>query len=67
MNHREYLASIGAKGGAKSKRKLTKKQAREMAARRWERVKAAQAGAPGKHGSAKAHERANTKRTGAGN
>jgi hypothetical protein len=31
----KYLAEIGAKGGKKSKRKLTKKQARAMAERRW--------------------------------
>ena len=36
---RKYLAEIGAKGGAKSKRKLTKKDARQMAARRWKRKK----------------------------
>ncbi len=31
----EYLAKIGAKGGKKSKRRLTKKQAKEMAKKRW--------------------------------
>lgn len=36
----KYLASIGAKGGKKSKRKLTKKQASQMATKRWQRVKA---------------------------
>ncbi len=56
----KYLASIGAKGGKVSKRKLTKKQASQMATERWRRVKAAQAGAS-------AHERATKKRTGAGN
>jgi hypothetical protein len=37
---REYLASIGARGGKKSRRKLTKKQAREMVKAR-ERKRAA--------------------------
>lgn len=46
MNHREYLASIGAKGGAKSKRKLTKKDAKAMAESRW--AKAANAKRKGK-------------------
>jgi ribose 5-phosphate isomerase len=36
---RKYLASIGAKGGAKSKRKLTKAQAKQMAAARWAKAK----------------------------
>jgi hypothetical protein len=36
VNYREYLAKIGAKGGKKSKRRLTKKQAREMARKRWD-------------------------------
>lgn len=31
----EYLARIGAKGGAKSRRKLTKKEARRIALIRW--------------------------------
>jgi hypothetical protein len=31
----KYLADIGRKGGLKSKRKLTKRQARAMAKRRW--------------------------------
>lgn len=31
----KYLAEIGAKGGKKSKRKLTKADARKMAAKRW--------------------------------
>jgi len=57
---RKYLASIGAKGGAKSKRKLTKKQASQMATQRWQRVKAEQAGAS-------ARERTNKKQGGAGN
>lgn len=33
----EYLARIGAKGGAKSRRKLTKKEARRIALFRWGR------------------------------
>jgi len=66
MNHREYLASIGSKGGKKSKRKLSKKDARSMAAKRWAQAKPAQADAAGKHGSAKPRERTNTKRNGAG-
>jgi hypothetical protein len=36
MNYRAYLAKIGAKGGKKSKRRLTKKDAREMARKRWD-------------------------------
>jgi len=32
---KEYLAEIGAKGGKKSRRKLTKKEAKAMAAARW--------------------------------
>lgn len=32
---REYLARIGAIGGKKSRRKLTKKQAKAMADKRW--------------------------------
>lgn len=55
---RKYLAGIGAKGGAKSKRKLTKTQARKMATERWQRVKAAQAGAS-------AHERTTKEHSGA--
>lgn len=35
MNYREYLRKIGAKGGKKSKRKLTKKDAAAMAKKRW--------------------------------
>jgi hypothetical protein len=35
VNYREYLAKIGAKGGKKSRRRLTKKQAKEMAMKRW--------------------------------
>jgi len=31
----EYLARIGAKGGKKSRRKLTKKDAKAMAEKRW--------------------------------
>lgn len=31
----EYLARIGAKGGAKSRRKLSKKEARRIAKVRW--------------------------------
>ena len=31
----EYLARIGAKGGKKSRRKLTKKEARRIAKVRW--------------------------------
>jgi len=38
---KEYLARIGAKGGAKSRRKLTKKAARAMAKARWELLKGA--------------------------
>ena len=54
---RKYLSEIGAKGGAKSKRKLTKSDARKMAAKRWAQAKPAQAGAAGSAG--KRHERAN--------
>jgi hypothetical protein len=32
---KEYLAAIGAKGGKKSRRKLTKKEARRIAMVRW--------------------------------
>jgi len=32
---KEYLAKIGAKGGKKSRRKLTKKEARRIAMVRW--------------------------------
>lgn len=32
---KEYLAAIGAKGGKKSRRKLTKKEARRIAKVRW--------------------------------
>ena len=32
---REYLQSIGAKGGKKSRRTLTPEQARKMAEKRW--------------------------------
>jgi len=32
---KEYLASIGAKGGKKSRRKLSKKEARRIAMVRW--------------------------------
>jgi hypothetical protein len=32
---KEYLALIGAKGGKKSRRKLTKKEARRIAKLRW--------------------------------
>ncbi len=35
---KEYLASIGAKGGKKSRRKLSKKEARRIANVRWERA-----------------------------
>jgi hypothetical protein len=31
----KYLAEIGRKGGKKSKRKLTKRDARAMAKKRW--------------------------------
>ena len=60
---RKYLASIGAKGGKKSKRKLTKREASRIAKERWRRVKAAQADAAGSSGSAKPRERANKKRS----
>jgi len=33
----EYLARIGAKGGAKSRRKLSKKEARRIAKVRWQK------------------------------
>lgn len=36
---REYLAKIGAKGGKKSKRKLTRKQSLAMLAKRKDRKK----------------------------
>ncbi len=32
---KEYLATIGSKGGKKSRRKLTKKEARRIAKVRW--------------------------------
>jgi hypothetical protein len=32
---KEYLAEIGAKGGKKSRRKITKKEAKRIAAIRW--------------------------------
>ncbi len=32
---KEYLAEIGSKGGKKSRRKLTKKEARRIAMVRW--------------------------------
>lgn len=34
---REYLRAIGSKGGKKSRRKLTKKQARDLNKIRWEK------------------------------
>ncbi len=37
----KYLAEIGRRGGSKSKRKLTKKDAREMALKRWGKKKEA--------------------------
>jgi len=35
MNHRQYMAEIGARGGRKSRRKLSHKDAVKMAKRRW--------------------------------
>ncbi len=40
MNMKKYFADMGAKGGKKSKRKLTKKDARKMATKRWKESKA---------------------------
>jgi len=37
----DYLSEIGRRGGQKSRRTLDPTQAREMANRRWERVKQA--------------------------
>jgi hypothetical protein len=35
----EYMSKLGKKGGAKSRRKLTKKQARAMSEARWGKEK----------------------------
>jgi hypothetical protein len=40
---KEYLAAIGAKGGKKSRRKLTKKEARRIALIGWEKRREAAA------------------------
>jgi hypothetical protein len=36
---KEYMSKIGRKGGAKSRRKLTKEQAQAMARARWDKNK----------------------------
>jgi hypothetical protein len=41
-NIREYFSKLGKKGGAKSRRKLTKKDARAMARMRWDKEKVAE-------------------------
>jgi len=38
---KEYLAEIGAKGGKKSRRKLSKKEARRIASIRWDKTRLA--------------------------
>ena len=51
----EYLARIGAKGGKKSRRKLTKKEARRVAMVRWAAGAGRGAAKASKHSGARSH------------
>ena len=55
----EYLARIGAVGGAKSRRKLSKKEARRIAMVRWAAGAGRGAVKASKHSGARSHAKLN--------